>query len=179
MDGKENKYSEVIFGYMDTPSYGCIGKDDGGFSVAIYPDGKLIYKTYIFDEIEKTKREFKLDLKTVDRIAGVLAAYEQNIKNFDEDLDNGSCDGSGNIFIFNGKMIVTWNIDYYDEDELKKSNPEYYKAYLSVIRQENLLMEIFFRVSKILKTRGIDLRLYEVKFRKKLSELLLRNLRHR
>ena len=76
-------------------------------------------------------------------------------------------------------MIVTWNIDYYDEDELKKSNPEYYKAYLSVIRQENLLMEIFFRVSKILKIRGIDLRLYEVKFRKKLSELLLRNLRHR
>ena len=138
---------------MDTPSYGCIGKDDGGFSVAIYPDGKLIYKTYIFDEIEKTKREFKLDLKTVDRIEGVLAAYEQDIKNFDEDLDNGSCDGSG--------------------------NPEYYKAYLSVIRQENLLMEIFFRVSKILKTRGIDLRLYEVKFRKKLSELLLRNLRHR
>lgn len=27
-------------------------------------------------------------------------------------------------------------------------------------------MDAFFRVSKILKTRGIDLRLYEVKFRK-------------
>ena len=24
MDGKENKYSEVIFGYMETPSYGCL-----------------------------------------------------------------------------------------------------------------------------------------------------------
>lgn len=51
------------------------------------------------------------------------------------------------------------------------------RLYLDIWRHHH--MDAFFRVSKILKTRGIDLRLYEVEFRKKLSELLLRNLRHR
>ncbi|MGN0604839.1 MAG: hypothetical protein ACI4I2_12765 [Oscillospiraceae bacterium] len=55
MDNKKVEYKDVLFGYSCTPSYGYYGKDDGGFSIEIYPDGKLIHKTYIFDGIEKNR----------------------------------------------------------------------------------------------------------------------------
>ena len=120
MNNKRKNFSEIMFGYMDTPSYGCFGEDDGGFSIAIYPDGRLVYKTYIFDEIEKTIREFKINSNSVERILEVLTTYEKEIYAFDDHIDNGSCDGDGNFFIFNGKRIITWNIEYSDEDEIKK-----------------------------------------------------------
>lgn len=164
MNNKRKNYSEISFGYMNSPSYGWFGEDDGGFSIAIYPDGKLVYKTYIFNEIEKTKKEFKIDSKSVESILKVLDTYEQDITAFDDHIDNGSCDGNENFFIFNGKRIITWNIKYSDEDEIKKLNPEYYEAYLPVIKQQNLIIEIFARVSEILETQGIDLRIYEVNF---------------
>ena len=164
MNNKVNYESEILFGYMNTPSYGCFGEDDGGFSIDIYPDGKLIYKTYIFDMIEKTKRELKLDFESIENIVTVLSTYEKDIATFDEHIDNGSCDGNGNFFIFNGKRIITWNIEYFDEDEIKKLNPKYYEEYLPMIKQQNLMIEIFARVSEILKKQGINLRIYEVNF---------------
>lgn len=42
--------------------------------------------------------------------------------------------------------------------------PEYFEAYLPVIKQQNLIIEIFAKVSEILETQGIDLRIYEVNF---------------
>lgn len=167
MNNKENRNSKVIFGYMIVPTCGWIGKDHGGFSIAVYPDGKLIYKTYIFDQIEKTKKEFELGSKIVERIVKVLALYELDIEKFDEYLNNGSCDGNGNYFIFNGKEISDRNIEYHDENKLKDSNPQYYKEYLPVIQQENLMVEIFSKIAKILKRQGISLTLNMVRFRRK------------
>ena len=164
MEKKDKDYSGIIFGYMDTPSYGCFGEDDGGFSVSIYPDGRLIYKTYIFDEIEKTKTEIRLLDGIVDEIKAVLEENQNDIDGFDYHIDNCSCDGDGNFFIFNGKRIITWNIDYCDEDELKKINPDYYKEYLPVVKQQNKMIIIFAKISEILEKQGIDLKIYEVNF---------------
>ena len=82
MNNKENTYSDILFGYMNTPSFGEEG-DDGGFSIAIYPNGQLIYKTYIFDEIEDTRWEIELDLETVKDISKVLSFYKQEINELD------------------------------------------------------------------------------------------------
>ena len=51
MNNIKNAHSDVIFGYGEIPASGRAGKDDGGFSIAIYPDGKAIYKKYVFDQI--------------------------------------------------------------------------------------------------------------------------------
>lgn len=125
----------------------------------------MIYKTYIFDEIEETRREIELDLETVKDISKVLSFYKQEINELDEDIDNGSLDGYGNFFIFAGKRIITWNIQYLDEDEIKKLDQEYYEEYLPVIKQQNLIIEIFCMIAEILDTEGIDLRPYEVIFK--------------
>ena len=163
MNNKENNYSDILFGYMITPFYGADG-DDGGFSIVIYPNGKVIYKTYIFSEIEETRREYELDLDTVKNISKGFSFYEQEINKLDDEIDNGSLDGCEYIFIFNGKKIITRNIQYLDEDEMKEFDPEYYKEYLPVIKQQNMIIEIFAMVSVFLETQGIDLILNEVNF---------------
>ena len=122
MNNKENNYSDILFGYMITPFYGADG-DDGGFSIVIYPNGKVIYKTYIFSEIEETRREYELDLDTVKNISKGFSFYEQEINKLDDEIDNGSLDGCEYIFIFNGKKIITRNIQYLDEDEMKELDP--------------------------------------------------------
>lgn len=44
----------IIFGYKIGPSYGRIG-DYGGFSVNIFSNGIIEYKTYIFCDKEQSR----------------------------------------------------------------------------------------------------------------------------
>ena len=63
------------------------------------------------------------------------------------------------------KKEVLRDIDFtFDEDEMKEFDPEYYKEYLPVIKQQNMIVEIFAMVSVFLETQGIDLLFYEVNF---------------
>ena len=162
--------SNILFGYMNVPSFGLFEEDYGGFSIDIYTDGKLIYKTYIFEEIEKTKTEYSLPAKIISAIKKVISDYSEYIYAFNEHTDNGSEDGEGNFFIFAGKRVITWNIDYCNENDFIKNNPEYYKKYIQAIKQENLMLIIFEKISEILKTQGIDLKINGVFFSKKFKK---------
>lgn len=165
---EEGNYRDVLFGYWCVPSYGYFGKGDGGFSVKVYADGRIVHNTYIFSRIVKTETEYKISKDSVAAIETLMEEYQTDIDSFDEHLDNGSCDGMGNFFIFNGKQIITWNIDlgYADEDELKKNNPSYYEKYLPVVKQENGILLLFSKITKILKKNGVNLNLYKVKFKR-------------
>ena len=162
---EKDDYRDILFGYSCIPSCGWVGKDDGGFSVKVYADGRMVHKTYIFDCIVKTETEYKISKDSFAAIEMLMEKYQTDIDAFDEHLDNGSCDGAGNFFILNGKQIITWNIDYTDEDELKKNNPSYYEKYLSVVKQENEILVLFSKVAEILKSNGVDLKLYKVNFK--------------
>ena len=155
---------KILFGYYNCPSCGYFGVDDGGFSIDIFPDGKLNYTTYIFDKKEKTRQEYMLSVKTIDKIKKVLDENKAVIESFDEHTDNGSCDGNGHFFVFYGKEFITWNIEYHDEDELRKSNQPYYNEYINVIRQENKMIIIFSKITEILEDEGMYLNLHTVSF---------------
>ena len=105
-----------------------------------------------------------LSMKTITAIQKVLEENKIVIESFDRHTDNGSCDGEANCFVFAGKEFITWNIEYCDEDELRKSNPEYYNDYFSVIRQENAMITIFVKIAEILQEEDVELNLSEVKF---------------
>lgn len=162
MAEEKKDYSDILFGYLLTPAYGFFGMDDGGFSVAIYPDGRLVHKTYVFDRREKTRTEYLLPDEVIEQIAVVLEEYAPEIADFDEHVSNGSLDGYGNFFVFNGKHIISWNIELNDEEEVRKKNPEYYHEYLSVMQQENTMLFIFYEVIEILEKIRIKLNLHEV-----------------
>jgi hypothetical protein len=158
---KKNDPQNILFGYSNVPAYGQVGEDDGGFSVAVYEDGRLTYKTYLFDEIDRTEVEYKISDGSASAIKALMKKHQKAIDTFDCHLDNGSCDGSGNFFIFNGKQVITWNICY--------TNPLFFifcKEYLPVAKQENRILSLFFAVTKILKNDGINLNLNRVNFRK-------------
>lgn len=160
---KEKDYKNILFGYLSTPAFG-FRNSYGGFSVAVYEDYRLIHKTYIFDCIDKTETAYKISESSVTTIKMIINKYQKDIDAFDTYLDNGSFDGVGNFFIFNGKRIITWNIKYIEENELKKINPDYYEEYLPVIKQENKILLLFFKIVEILEREGIKLNLHEVNF---------------
>ena len=62
----------VIFGYAFTPNEGCYGVDDGGFSVELYEDGAFVHKTYVFDFLEKTRKEYAITSDIVEKIKKAL-----------------------------------------------------------------------------------------------------------
>ena len=155
-------YSDILFGYLLTPAYGFFGMDDGGFSAAIHPDGLLVHKTYVFDQCEKTRTEYLLSDEVIEQITAVMEEYASEIADFDEHVSNGSLDGYGNFFVFNGKHIISWNIELNDEEEVLKKNPEYYHEYRHVMQQENTMLFIFYEVIEILEKVGIKLNLHEV-----------------
>ena len=109
---------------MNTPSQRCLGDNDDGFSVAIYSDGRLVYKTYIFDEIEKTNREFKIDSNSAESILEVLSTINQTLMRLMNTQIMVLVMEMKTFFIFNGKRIIIQNIDYSNEDEINKVKPE-------------------------------------------------------
>lgn len=161
MAEEKKNYSDILFGYLLTPSYGFFGMSDGGFSVAIYPDGRLVYKTYVFDRREKTRTEYLLPDEVIEQITAVMEEYAPEIADFDEHISNGSLDGDGNFFVFGGKHVISWNIELNDEEEVRKKNPEYYHEYLPVMQQENTMLFIFYEIIEILEKVGIKLNLHE------------------
>lgn len=175
MPKRRKYYRDIMFGYMHSPEFNFVG-EDGGFSIAIYPDGRFIHKTYItdfIDDFEKTKKEIMLSEELVREISIVLHEYENEIAGFRRNLDNGSEkeNGNGYYFVFNGKRVFTWNIEYRDEEQLKKEKPEHYRNDLSVIRQENVMINIFQKISQLLRRAGIDLNLSSVCYSEKEDDL--------
>ena len=167
-NNKNNPYSNVLFGYTCVPAERFFGEDDSGFSVEVYADGQMLYKTYIFPEIEKERKEYLISPAAVFDIARILERHHKNIKSFKKSLNNGSCDGNGNYFIFSGTQYTTWNISHKNEMMTKIINPDYYKEYKPVIRQENQMLQIFDEIAAILKRHGICLSLDAITFKEKI-----------
>ena len=163
-DCKIEPYGNVLFGYMCVPAEGIFGEEDGGFSLEVFTDGRLVYKTYIFSEIENTRTEYQISPSALYEIAMILEKCQKNIQSFKMILDNGSCDGYGNYFIFFGRRYITWNISFKNEFAIKILNPNYYKRYKSVIRQENQMLRIFADIAAVLGKEGIHMKIEEVSF---------------
>lgn len=162
---------DVVFGYFFEISCGWTGKDYGDFSIEIYPNGKLIYKTYLFSRIEKSKTEYRVSANSVLAMKAVIKKHRADIDSFNNTLNNGTYDGSGDFFIFEGKELITWNISHTNEllirieEKRKKSDPYFSDdECLAARKQENKILFIFSEIVQILKKEGISLRLGEVKF---------------
>ena len=173
---KDNNCEHVVFGYFSMVSMGWDDRDYGDFSIEIYPSGKLIYKTYLFSGIEKSKTEYSISIHSVQAIKAVIEKYQADIDSFDQQLRNGTDDGTGDYFIFEGKKLITWNIQHTSkflimlEEVRRKVDPNYPDypngEWLAALKQENKILSIFSKIVQILKEEAIFLRLGEVKFDK-------------
>ncbi len=149
----------IIFGYMNFPSCGWEDIDDGGFSCVINSDGFLEYKTYIFPQKEKRCKTYYISESTINDIKEIISQNWKIIDNIPENLDNGSCDGELNNFVFNNKKISALNIEQVDANLVKVLNFKYYAEYRNNIRNENKVLEIFNKICKLLKQEKVFLSL--------------------
>lgn len=156
---------KILFGYRLSNADCCEdGVDDDGFSLDIYNDGTALYQTYVFSDIPKKSRKFKVSDRTVSEINTILDRYNNKISGLDKSLDNNSvCDGVFNKFIFRGKKITTFDICEHNIKLIAVVNPEYFIKYHKVMVQENIIMRIFREICSVLrKNHAIRLKLESV-----------------
>lgn len=152
----------ILFGYRLSNASCCTYGDDDGFLFAVYEDGTAIYNKYIVPDTVKRSRNFRLSDMTVSEIRNIIDINKRKIMSFDKDIDNGSCDGDFNEFIFDGKKISTLNICD-DMEFIFLFNPADYIKHYHVIRQEKQIIRIFREICAVLrKNHAIRLKLEDV-----------------
>lgn len=74
-----------------------------------------------------------------------------------EHIDNHSCDGVGNFFVFDGRRVTDWNIEDYEgqvsEDDMNYEN---------VAMLETAVINIFREIAKVLQEEGIVMKLEKI-----------------
>lgn len=162
MVGQLNMEKEILFSYRLSNADCCIDGDDDGFLFSIYSDSTAIYNKYVVENTIVKSRKFKVSNRTVSEIRGIIDRNKRKILSFDKNIDNGSCDGNFNKFIFAGKKIITLNICEDIEFIFLFNAADYIKHY-RVIRQEKQIIRIFGEICAVLrKNHAIRLKLENV-----------------
>ena len=78
--------ANVIFRYSVTPSYGCCGDSDGGFSLTLTDGGDVEYMEYKFCKITESCRHFDLspnaaaEIVSFPKIMPALMTFRTSLK---------------------------------------------------------------------------------------------------
>lgn len=157
MEFEELRKEHKIFAYHVSPSYGIEG-DEGGFSIEIYGNGNLRYCTYkLFEEIN-TLEMFKLTKEQAYQVFKIMQEYEKKLENIPTYIEDGKEHKNCSEFEFlNCGKIYTGDVlkTFLPLERLK--NREQYKIYKEAMKWNNLLYDIFEKVSACLKKAGIFL----------------------
>ena len=150
----------VIFKYKYYASNNFLTSDTDGFEVIIRDKEKnnLTFKKVSFEGGVFHMRHWSLKMKNIKRIKKILEK-EKKIFEFDSELNNHSCDGCGNTFLFsNGKeknKISIWNL--HDKFPFGKLD--------GVLAQEKYLFNLFKKICNILKQEKIKLTLNNFEYK--------------
>lgn len=167
----KNWKTKIIFGYYTYPAAEWREMEEAGFSFRLFADGTVIVQTYSLNvKREPTIRNSErtsLSEETVGKIARVLAGYAKEIEALPEFTDNGSFDGTFYDFVFSGKYVSTLNIQRTDMVDIILDNPEYYEQYRFNMADENMILDLFTRITDAMKKDGVELYLHHLKVRDK------------
>ena len=149
-----------LFEIRIEPTYGMTG-EDGDESLALYRDGKIISRNYLFGEDDVPYR-IQVEETEGDEVAKVTRIINENKKKIDQIpnvLNNYSCDGSFWVFTFGNKTIRSLNPCKIDIDELDVSR--YSDDEILTLRHENTLIEIFEKIRSVLKDEDSEQEEYD------------------
>ena len=154
--------SYSIFEYKKFASCNFLGGNTNSFEVKIKDDGIVEYQESDFKGKNLKLAFYQLKIETIEKIKKLI---ENNSEIFDVNshLDNGSLDGCGNEFWFantnRNRKILAWNIDISINDG-RIIEEEYLKKYGENLKQERLVLKLFFEICNILKEEDYELSLY-------------------
>lgn len=167
-------YHYSIFEYKEFASCNFLGGNINGFEIEIKDcdELNLIYREFSFDDKETlTYKAYSISKECIDNIK-IIIQNKSEIFDVNTRLSNGSLDGSGQTFWFStenkNREINAWNIDD-SIDDGHEIREEYLLEYGDNLRQERLVLDVFFQICKELKKEGIILELYKFKGNPKLE----------
>jgi hypothetical protein len=159
------RYKYDIFRYKKFASCNFLGGNTNSFEVSVkdFTERNLDYKKYDFHDNPLEHKIYTISKNAIEEIKNIIWQNEI-VFEVNSSLNNGSLDGAGQKFWFStekrNREITAWNIDG-SIDDGHKIRKEYLDEYGDDLRQERLVLKIFFEISKILKKKGIVLELYE------------------
>lgn len=159
------RYKYDIFRYQEFASCNFIGGDTNSFNVTVSDSTQynLKYEKYDFDHKLLEYKLYTISKNTIEAIKNIIFQNE-NIFEVNSRLNNGSVDGTGHKFWFatekRNREIIAWNIDD-SIDNGQDIRKEYLDEYGDNLKQERLVLKIFFEISNVLKKEGIILDLYK------------------
>lgn len=160
-----SRYKYDIFRYQEFASCNFLGGDTNSFKVTVSNSTQynLKYEKYDFDDNLLEYKLYTISKNAIEAIKNIIFQNE-NIFEVNSRLNNGSVDGAGHEFWFatekRNREIIAWNIDD-SIDNGQDIRKEYLNEYGDNLKQERLVLKIFFEISNVLKKEGIILDLYK------------------
>ena len=149
--------STINFSYRLGNAACCQYGQYEGFKVEIFYDGKIEYSEYAVQNILLKQEQYALKSYVIDKILDVI--NESEIESIPKNLDNGSCDGDRNEFVFYKNRreykITAWNI--IDEEYITEKEKD--DKYKENNFYEWEVMKIFNKITAILKIAGFKMSL--------------------
>ena len=100
----------ILFGLRVKPTNNFLGTDGSGDAVSICEDGTVQYDHFIFcSEVPVSSVKVRIDSTLAKEIQKVLTKYKKDIERIPVDINNGTLDGSWDIFTFYDKTITIDN----------------------------------------------------------------------
>lgn len=154
-----------IFEYREFASCNFLGGNTNSFKVKIDNTGTVEYELEDFEENTLELHFYEISKESVSKIIDLINDNEK-IFEVNSYLNNGSLDGSGNEFFFSNnkrnRLILAWNIDC-SIDKGEEIRAEYLQEYEENLKQERLVLELFFKICDVLKKEKIFMDLYNFK----------------
>ncbi len=154
--------SDVIFEYKKSACCNFLGGNTDGFEISIKKEGAIIYREFDFDDNTLDIKEYQISKDSIEKIKEAIKINSE-IFRINDKLDNGSLDGNANQFLFANektiKKICALNIQDSIDDGNKIRN-EYLERYGENLRQERIVLKLFFEICNILKEEKLELDLY-------------------
>lgn len=153
-----------IFRYKEFAACNFLGGDTNSFEICIKDSDNynLEFTSETFDGDFIESKMYKISKDSVDKIKNIINDNKE-IFDVNSSLNNGSLDGAGQKFWFanedRNREILAWNIDD-SIDNGQEVRKEYLEEYGDNLRQERIVLKVFYQICEVLKTDGITLDLY-------------------
>ena len=129
----------ILFGYS------LSGADKGRASSAafLYHDGTLTYEYGSREAHNERKITFQVSQQCLQSMKKIISENAEPLGSVREKINGSASVESENCFIFDGMLIIDWDLTRWYLEEDRKKHPEYYSNSVKVALTENYVRDIF------------------------------------
>lgn len=157
----------ILFEYKDECTYGCYmdshlyyNRKTDDYGITLKENGDFVLNSYALGRDDPIRtRLIATDKEMADVVMKRISEISSSIDTIPRSINNGSLDGSFQLFNFHGIRFRALNIMRHDIERIREINPRYYKDYLDIMIYENRLLDAYDVIAEIINARDYVVRL--------------------